>query len=70
MEKYIQLQKLGKGNQGNEVYLVKNLDTNSIFAMKTIVLEQDEEENLKNLNEVLSIIIYRLKYLKIFLIKT
>ena len=47
MDKFKILEKLGSGNQGS-VYLVEDIKTSKKYALKTLVLKQDDEFNSMN----------------------
>lgn len=54
MEKYIEIGSIGQGNQSHQVCLVKDLDTNKNFAMKTILVSNPKSnESSDQLNEVI-----------------
>jgi serine/threonine protein kinase len=50
---YMELCKIGKGNGSNVVYKVKNLSNNKIFALKKIVYDKNNKNEItRNLNEI------------------
>lgn len=57
MEKYIEIGSIGQGNQSHLVSLVKDLDTNKNYAMKTILLSNSKSnQTLEHISEVRNII--------------
>lgn len=52
-DNYIYLQTIGKGNGGNVVLRFKNLDDNKSYAVKKLLYNKNNKEEIKrNLNEI------------------
>ena len=55
MENYIQLDLIGIGSQGNKVYKVKNKQTNTIYAMKKLSIDMNDEKEYRGYQNEISI---------------